>query len=194
MPSAFLPENAVRSLSSLGMFWAISPKPRPTSPKKCNKISTHSTMTTGRNPQIRRHLHWIFFAVQFNDEITRKSQILDRVVINVCTERFGQTPVKSLAVTLLLVPFESEKDKGRGENSGEGKTYHKAPPQKRFLNPPLMIRSPPPCSHAVIFPFSLEQTGHRPDESHFLRPPKPGPHCSTFPPPNRTMRFAPPPL
>ena len=63
----------------------------------------------------------------------------------------------------------SEKNKGGG-NSGEGKTYHKTSPPKRFWTPPLMIGFPPPlCSRNVIL---LRGNGHRPDESHFLRPPK----------------------
>ena len=62
-----------------------------------------------------------------------------------------------------------EKQGGGGGNSGEGKTYHKSPPQKRFWTPPLMIRFPPPlCSRNVIL---LRGNGHRPDKSHFLRPP-----------------------
>ena len=48
------------------------------------------------------------------------------------------------------------------ENSGEGKTYHKSPPQKRFWTPPLMIRFPPPlCSRNVIL---LRGNGHRPEK------------------------------
>ena len=83
------------------------------------------------------------------------------------------------------------------ENSGEGRTYNKTPPQKRFWNPPPppMIRFPPPvCSRAVIF---LRGNGHKPDQSHFLSPPRlvlEGALYGTFPPPppNRTIRFAPP--
>ena len=37
-----------------------------------------------------------------------------------------------------VVMVQSEKNKGGGENSGEGKTYHKTPPQKRFWTPPLI--------------------------------------------------------
>ena len=59
-----------------------------------------------------------------------------------------------------------------------------------------MIRFPPPppfCSRNVIL---LRGNGHRPDKSHFLRPPKLGleGHFKVrFPPPpqNRTTRFAP---
>ena len=66
-------------------------------------------------------------------------------------------------------PYIREKQRG-GENSGEGKAYHKTPPQKRFWTPPLMIRFPPPlCLRNVIL---LRGNGHRPDKSHFLRPPK----------------------
>ena len=79
--------------------------------------------------------------------------------------------------------------KQRGGNSGEGKTYHKAPPQKRF-----MIRFPPPFVHAMS--FSLEgkraQTRQIPLSEtsktgfgwgHFI--------ARTFPPQNRTIRFVP---
>ena len=79
------------------------------------------------------------------------------------------------------------------ENSGEGKTYHKTPSQKRFWTPPPMIRFPPPvCFRPVVF---LRGNRHRPGKSHFLRPPKlvlEGALYGTFPPQNRTIRFAPP--
>ena len=84
---------------------------------------------------------------------------------------------------------------GGGENSGEGKTYHKTPPQKRFWTPPLMIRFPLPlCSRNVIL---LRGNGHRPDNSHFLRPPKlvlEGVLYGTFPPPKKIARYVLPPL
>ena len=63
----------------------------------------------------------------------------------------------------------SEKNKGGGKLR-EGKRYHQTPPQKRFWTPPPMIRFPPPLVHALS--FSLEGMGHRPDQSHFLSPPK----------------------
>ena len=112
------------------------------------------------------------------------------------TKLFGS--FKTICRTLSKLTCQQilrEKQRG-GENSGEGKTYHKAPPQKRFWATPLMIRFPPPlCSRNVIL---LRGNGHRPDESHFLRPPKlvlEGGLYSTFSPPppqNRTIRFAPP--
>ena len=40
--------------------------------------------------------------------------------------------------------FSQRKTKGV-ENSGEGKTYHKTPPPKRFWTPPPLIHFPPPC-------------------------------------------------
>ena len=67
------------------------------------------------------------------------------------------------------------------ENSGEGKTYHKTPPQNGFGSPPPIIRFPPPFVHAMS--FSLEETPRAVLE---------GALYSTFPPQNRTMRFAPP--
>ena len=46
----------------------------------------------------------------------------------------------------------------RGGNSGEGKTYHKAPPQKPFWTPPPTYDTfPPPFVHAMS--FSLAETG-----------------------------------
>ena len=87
------------------------------------------------------------------------------------------------------------RDKQRGGNSGEGKTYHKSPPPKRFWTPPLMIRFPPPFVHAMS--FSLEETGTRPDKSHFLRPPKlvlEGVLYGTFSPPKIARYVLPPPL
>ena len=86
--------------------------------------------------------------------------------------------------------FFREKQRGV-ENSGEGKTYRKTPPQKRFWNPPPSIIRFPGFVHApVIF---RRGNGHRPDESHFWRPPKLVFSIVRFPPlPNRTIRFAPP--
>ena len=62
------------------------------------------------------------------------------------------------------------------------------------LDPPTYDTiSPPLCSRSVIL---LKGNGHRPDRSHFLRPPKlvlEGVLYGTFSPPqNRTIRFAPP--
>ena len=51
----------------------------------------------------------------------------------------------------------SEKNKGGGEKLRGGETYHKAPPQKRFWTPPLMIPFPPPFVHAMS--FSLQEMG-----------------------------------
>ena len=62
---------------------------------------------------------------------------------------------------------ESEKNKVVVENSGEGKscargppqlrkTYHKTPPQKWLWTPPPIIRFSPPFVHALS--FSLAQT------------------------------------
>ena len=49
------------------------------------------------------------------------------------------------------------KTKG-GENSGEGKTYHKTPPQKWFWTPPTYATISPPFVHAIMS-FSLVETG-----------------------------------
>ena len=98
----------------------------------------------------------------------------------------------------LVTPTLSEKNKGGGETQGRGKHTIKPLPENGLGPPPLMIRFPPPlCSRNVIL---LRGNGHRPDKSHFLRPPKlvlEGVLYGTFPPPppkNRTIRFAPPPL
>ena len=82
------------------------------------------------------------------------------------------------------------------ENSEEGKTYHKTPPQKQFwTRPPTMRRFPPcVCPRPVIF---LRGNGHSPDQSHSQRPPKlflEGALYSTFPPPLKSHdTFVPPP-
>ena len=57
----------------------------------------------------------------------------------------------------------------QGGNSGEGKDTINPSPKIVLDPPPLMIRFPPLCSRPVIL---LIGNGHRPDESHFLRPPK----------------------
>ena len=57
-----------------------------------------------------------------------------------------------------------------------------------------MIRSPPLCSRPVIF---LRGNGHRPDESHYPRPPKlvlEGALYGTFSPPKSHDTFCPPPF
>ena len=81
----------------------------------------------------------------------------------------------------------------RGENSGEGKTYNKNPSPKTVWDPRTYEMFPPPISsHPVIL---LRGNGHRPDESHFLRPPKlvwEGALYIIFDPPTRAIRFAPP--
>ena len=53
--------------------------------------------------------------------------------------------------------FFREKQRGV-ENSGEGKTYHKAPSQKRFWTPPPYDTFPPPPFVFALL-FSLEETG-----------------------------------
>ena len=88
------------------------------------------------------------------------------------------------------------KTKGGGGNSGEGKTHHKTPPQKRFWTPPLMIRFPPPFVYAVS--FSLEETGtDQTTNPTFAPPPKlvlEGVLYGTFSPPKSHDTFCPPPL
>ena len=96
------------------------------------------------------------------------------------------------------------KTRGGEKTQGEGKTYHqgrgintiKATPQERFWTLPLMIRSPPLFVHALV--IFLRGNGHRPDKSHFQRPPKlvlEGALYSTFPPPPESHdTFCPPPL
>ena len=81
------------------------------------------------------------------------------------------------------------------ENSGEGKTCHNTPPQKRLWTPPPMIRFHPPLVHAL--PFSLEGTGTDQTDPTFPRPPRlalEGALYSTFPPPPKSHdTFRPPP-
>ena len=81
------------------------------------------------------------------------------------------------------------------ENSGEGKTYHKTPSQKRFWTPPPMIRFPPPvCFRLVVL---LRGNRRRPGKSHFLRPPKlvlEGALYGMFSPPKIARYVLPPPL
>ena len=60
--------------------------------------------------------------------------------------------------------------KGGGKLMGGEKHTIRPLPQKQFWNPPPMIRSPPP---GLFTPCHfLRRNGHRPDHSHFLRPPK----------------------
>ena len=68
-------------------------------------------------------------------------------------------PTKNSGAILATTFAETNslKKNQRGWDSGEGKTYHKAPPQKRFWTPPLLIRFPPPFVHALS--FSSEETG-----------------------------------
>ena len=114
--------------------------------------------------------------------------------------RPGEEKIISESCSSLSVYFRfRESSKDEVENSREGKTNHKTPPPKRLWTLPPMIRFSPPlgCPRPVI---SLRGNGHRPDESHFLRPrgfrghtlwsvPPPPP-----PPQNRMVRFVPPPL
>ena len=64
----------------------------------------------------------------------------------------------------------SEKSKGRWKTQGRGKHTIKPSP-KTVLDPPhLRYISPlPVCSRPVVF---FRGNRHRPDQSHFLRPPK----------------------
>ena len=68
------------------------------------------------------------------------------------------------------------------------------PSPKTVLDPPTYetFSLPPLCSRPVIF---FRGDGHRPDESHFLRPPKlvlEGVLYSTFPPPKSHDTVSPP--
>ena len=86
----------------------------------------------------------------------------------------------------------SEKNKGGGKLR-RGETYHKTPPQKWFWTPPTYDTfCPPVCSlHVILFGGN----GHRPDKSHFLRPPKvvlEGVLYSTFSPPKIARYVLPP--
>ena len=85
----------------------------------------------------------------------------------------------------------SLREKERGwKTKGRGKQAIKPLPKNGF--PPPMIRCPPPLFMPCHF---LRGNGHRPDQSHFLSPPKPVlgrvHSIARFPPKNRTIRFAP---
>ena len=89
----------------------------------------------------------------------------------------------------------SEKNKGGG-NSGEGKTYHKAPPQKQFLDPPTYdtIFPPPPLFTQSHSPYRKRaQTRQIPlseaSKTGFWR----GHFIVRFPPPKITRYVLPPP-
>ena len=77
----------------------------------------------------------------------------------------------------------------------EVRVFKESPSQKRFWTPHLWYVPPPLCSRPVVF---LRGNGHRPEESHFLRPPKlvlEGALYGTFPPPPPKSHdtFCPPP-
>ena len=89
----------------------------------------------------------------------------------------------------------SEKNKGGWKTQGRGKHTIKPLP-KNGLDPcTYNTFSPPVCSRPVIF---LSGNDHRPDQAHFLRPPKlvlEGALNSTFSPPQKIARYVlPPPL
>ena len=73
------------------------------------------------------------------------------------------------------------------ENPSPKNGFGRPPP------PPSVIQFPPHCSRPGIF---IRGNGHRPDQSHFLSPPKPARSFVRSPPPpkNRTIRLPPPPL
>ena len=85
------------------------------------------------------------------------------------------------------------------ENSGEGKTYHKTPPQKRFWTPPPpMIRFAPHLFAPCHFHWRKRAQTRQIPLSEASKSGLEGALYSTFPPPqnrtiqNRTIRFAPP--
>ena len=85
--------------------------------------------------------------------------------------------------------------KGGVENSGEGKTYQKTPPPKRFWTPPTYDVFSPLCPCSVIWTLSNRGNGHRQDQSHFLRPLKvvlEGARYRMLPPNKSQARFYPP--
>ena len=128
------------------------------------------------------------------------SSLRSYLSLSVFTVRSGPVWRQDLAILSLEGPRDNTcqlREKQRGGNSGEGKTYHKSPPQKRFWTPPTYDTDFPPPLFTQCH-FLLRGNGDRPDKSHFLRPPKlvlEGVLYGTFPPPppNRTIRFAPPP-
>ena len=91
-----------------------------------------------------------------------------------------------------LLGIIQRKQKGV-ENPGEGKIYHKTPSPKTVLDPPPMIRFPPPFVHSMS--FCLEETDTNQTNPTFWGLQKvvlEGALYSTFCPQNRMIRFAPP--
>ena len=98
-----------------------------------------------------------------------------------------------LGICPKFVLIFSEKNKGGWKTQGSGKHTIKPPSQKRFWNPPPMIRFPPPvCFRPVVFLRGNRQTRQIP----FSEASKTGFGGRTlwyvFPPENRTIRSAPP--
>ena len=87
----------------------------------------------------------------------------------------------------------SERNEGGWKTQGRGKHTIKPLPKNGFGAPPPTddTISTPLCSRPVIL---LRGNRHRPDKSHFLRPPKvvlEGALYSTFPPPKSHDMFCP---
>ena len=92
--------------------------------------------------------------------------------------------------------FFQRETKGGGKLREGGGEHTIKPLPKNGFGPPTYDTIPPPlCSRSVIL---LRGNGHRPDKSHFLRPPKvvlEGALYSTFPPPPKIARYVlPPPI
>ena len=98
-------------------------------------------------------------------------------------------------MTLLISRNFRGKQRGGGKLRG-GENIPENPSPKTVLDTPTYDTIPPPlCSRNVIL---LRENGHRPDKSHFLRPPKlglKGALYSTFsPPPPKSHDTFPPPF
>ena len=130
------------------------------------------------------------------DEVLQRTVLRSGGQMNPAWHFASEKSCSSAQCTSCREMHESEPNKTKGgglENSGEGK-HTIEPLPKTVLDPPPMIRSPPPiCSrHVIVFGGN----GHRPDKSHFLRPPKvvlEGALYGTFPPKKSHDAFCPPP-
>ena len=71
----------------------------------------------------------------------------------ILSQAYYQQSSGSLGKHSIPVTLASFREKqGEVENSGEGKAYHKTPPQKTVLDPPTCDTcSPPPFVHAMSF-------------------------------------------
>ena len=88
-------------------------------------------------------------------------------------ENYPKTPLfLGNSMTIECRKFANFRERERGvENSGvEKHTLGPSPPPKRILEPPAYDTFPPPNLFKP-YHMSLRDNAHRPNQSHFLRPP-----------------------